>query len=178
MKKTVNFYVKGKVDRSLIVAVLLLSVTGLFAVYSATRTFEGNSHIVVQSGAAFVGFGLMLAVSFSDYEIYERFSRLIFAGYTGMLLLVLFAGITGIWGSKSWIKIFGISIQPSEFAKPGFILTLSAHLARLKGKINSRRALGELIIHLAFPLVLVLLQPDLGTGAVFVAVFAVMLFAA
>lgn len=176
MKKTGSFCVRGKVDRGLIMAVILLCVAGLFAVYSATRTSGSNSAIVVQSIAAFLGFGLMLAAAYTDYGLFHRFSGVIFAGYIIMLLVVLVAGITGIWGSKSWIKIFGISIQPSEFAKLGFIITFAAHMAKVEGSINKLSVLGGLILHLAVPLGLILLQPDLGTGAVFAAVFAGVLF--
>ena len=178
MRKTGNFYDKGKVDRGLIIAVIFLTVMGLFAVYSATRTIGGKTNIIVQAGAAFLGFALMLFVAFCDYELYERFAGFIFAGYTGMLLFVLAAGITGIWGSKSWIKVFGISIQPSEFAKLGFIITLSAHLAKIKDGINTFKGILRLIIHLACPLSLVLLQPDFGTAAVFAGIFAVLLIMA
>ncbi len=178
MKKTDSFYVKGKVDRGLITAVLILTVLGLFAVYSATRTFHSNTNIIVQAVAVGIGFFLMLGASYVDYEIYERYSSFIFIGYMCMLLIVLGAGITGIWGSKSWIKIFGISIQPSEFAKVGFIITISSHLEKLKGEVNKFRGLAGLLIHLALPVFLVLLQPDLGTCLVFIAIFAVLLFGA
>lgn len=176
MKKTGSFCVKGKVDRGLIIAVVLLCIAGLFAVYSATRTSGSNSAITVQVVAAVFGFCLMIVAAYMDYGLYKRFAWFIFAGYIIMLLIVLIAGITGVWGSKSWIKIFGISIQPSEFAKLGFIITLSAHMSKAESGINRLPVLGGLILHLALPLGLILLQPDLGTGAVFAVIFAGVLF--
>ncbi|MBQ7975457.1 MAG: rod shape-determining protein RodA [Clostridia bacterium] len=178
MRKTESFCVKGKVDRVLVVCVALLSISGLFAVYSATRTFGSYTNIIVQSGAVALGFALMLAFAFSDYELLKAFAGYIFAGYIFTLVLVLVAGITGIWGSKSWIKICGINIQPSELAKFGFIITFSCHLTKIKDGINRMSVLIGLIIHLLIPVSLILLQPDFGTGAVFAVIFAAMLFVA
>ncbi len=167
-----------KIDYTLLIATLLLCALGLFSVYSATRTFGTNTHFTVQIAAASIGILLMCFLCFFDYEILLPLARLIFILSAAILVAVLFLGMTGIWGSKSWIKIGPVSVQPSEFVKCTFIITLSAHLTRLKERINTFRGCVGLGIHLLIIVSLIMLQPDFGTAIVFVFIFVAMVFSA
>ncbi len=106
---------------------------------------------------------IMLFVGFIDIRFWYRFSYLIFFIILCSLFYVEFAGYGS--GSQRWIRIFGFSIQPSEFMKVGIILVL----ARYFNSISYER--GFNLLYLLFPLFLVLLsvgliaqQPDLGTA--------------
>lgn len=167
-----------KFDYTLLIATLLICTVGLFSVYSATRTFEAGTHFTVQLAAAGLGALLMLLVCFFDYEVLLPFAKYIFILSVLILVLVLLLGMTGIWGSKSWIKIGPVAVQPSEFVKCTFIVTLSAHLTRLGEKINSFRGFSGLCVHLLGVVSLIMLQPDFGTAVVFVFIFVVMVFCA
>lgn len=163
-------------DIILAICAVVLSGFGLIAVYSATRTFGNHTGIAVQTVAVVVGIAGMLVISFFDYKQLKYLSKYIFACCIIMLVCVLLLGMTGVWGSKSWIKIGKINIQPSELAKCGFIVTFSYHLCRVKEKLNTFPVLTGLFIHAAIHVFLIMLQPDFGTAAVFVFVFAVMIF--
>ena len=165
-----------KFDYTLLIATLLLCIIGMFSVYSATRTFGTSTHFTVQLGAGAVGVVLMLIISLFDYEELLPFGKYIFVLSVLVLVGVLFLGMTGIWGSKSWIKIGPVSVQPSEFIKCTFIISLSAHLSKLGERINTFRGFSCLCLHLVGIVSLIMLQPDFGTAVVFVFIFCVMVF--
>lgn len=167
-----------KFDIILLLPVLLLFVTGLFSVYSATRTFGTDTHFTIQLLASVLGIFLMLLICFFDYELLFPLAKYIFILSCLCLAFVLALGMTGIWGSKSWIKIGPVSVQPSELIKCTFIITFSAHLSRLKERINTFCGFVGLVIHLLIIVSLIMLQPDLGTAVVFMFIFAAMVFSA
>lgn len=171
-----NSIITKDFDRLLAFAAVALTIFGLFAVYSATAAQSGFSSVAVQLTAALIGTVLMFVLCFFDYEQLIPVAKYIFVFFTLILLVVIFLGTTGKWGSKSWLKIGGISIQPSELAKIGFIVTFSYHLAVVKENVNKPLVLLGLMLHAAVPIALVLLQPDTGTAIVFVFIFCVMLF--
>lgn len=177
-KSAKNSIMTKEFDWVLAIVTVILAIFGLFAVYSSTRTPGLESAILVQSIAFFIGTGVMIALSFFDYEQFLPLIKYIFMFCAAFLLLVLIIGVTGSWGSKSWIRVAGISIQPSELVKCGFIITLSYHLSQIKEKINRPPVLFGLLLHLFVPTSLILMQPDFGTTMVFVFIFCAMLFAA
>ena len=81
-------------------------------------------------------------------------------------------------GSKSWIRIGAISIQPSEFVKIGFIISFAYQLSICKEKINEFKTVILCLLHIGVIVALVMLQPDFGTTMVFAAIFLVMIFMA
>jgi rod shape determining protein RodA len=81
-------------------------------------------------------------------------------------------------GATSWLEPFGIRLfQPSEPAKIVFIVVIAAVIAHYKGKIDTLSDAGRVLAYLAGAVFLIMLQPDLGTGLVFVAITLVMLIA-
>ncbi|MBP3359506.1 MAG: rod shape-determining protein RodA [Clostridia bacterium] len=173
-----NSVMTWEFDWVLTLVSVALAVFGLFAVYSATRSSGSNTNIIVQSIAVVIGTVVMLLLCFFDYEQFIPLIKYIFLFCAAFLLLVLLIGFTGKWGSKSWIRVAGISIQPSELVKCGFIITLSYHLSQIKEKINRPPVLFGLLLHLMVPTILILMQPDFGTAVVFVFIFCIMLFSA
>jgi rod shape determining protein RodA len=80
-------------------------------------------------------------------------------------------------GAARWIPLpGGFKLQPSEFAKIALILTLSAHLVRVGGRIREMRTLLGTLAHVGIPMGLVAAQPDLTTALVFGAIWLVMVF--
>jgi rod shape determining protein RodA len=79
-------------------------------------------------------------------------------------------------GATSWLSVFGVRLfQPSEPAKLIFIVVVAAVVASFAGKIEQPRQVLRVMAYLGAALVLIMLQPDLGTGLVFVAITFVML---
>lgn len=165
-------------DWVLFVLSILLSIFGIICIYSATRTLNTNSNVIVQSGAFVIGVVLMLLTCFFDYEQFKNLVKPLFIFCIAILILVLVVGVTGDWGARSWIRFGSIGIQPSEIAKICFILTFSYHLSLVDDKINQPLVLIGLILHLGVLIGLILMQPDMGSAMVFMFIFLCLLFVA
>lgn len=165
-------------DKVLFITVCLLSIAGIFAIYSATHSYGTLSNVITQSGSFLLGLVLMTLMTFFDYEQYEGMIKYIAGVTIFLLLLVLIVGQSGDWGAQSWIRIGPIGIQPAEIAKIAFIITFSYHLELVHEKINKPKILLGLIAHAAVPIGLILLQPDAGSAMVFIFIFLVMIFIA
>lgn len=167
-----------KTDWPLIIVTMCLSVFGIIVIYSATRTLDTNTNVIVQSISFAIGIGLLVLLQRFDYEQFKNMIKPIYIISVLMLVAVLIFGITGDWGARSWIRIGAIGIQPSEFAKICFIITFSYHLSMVEEDINRPLVIFGLILHLSVPVLLIMCQPDLGSMLVFLFMFACMLFAA
>ncbi len=167
-------------SRLLCLLLILISVCGILAVYTATATFENHLSFVRNQLLAFaIGFFAVFILKGVSPLILERAAWAIFASCISLLILVLVMG-TGLeeTGSKSWIYIGPVSFQPSEFVKIGFIVSFAAHISNTFDSVNSFKSIFLLLLHISAIVVPVILQPDFGTAFVFLFIAAIMLFAA
>lgn len=167
------------IDFVLLVVTGLLVMIGLVMIYSATHANTALNHgdpysfvkkqfICVVIGAI----GLLLLIFF-DYRVSDRVSQFLYGLNLLMLALVLTPLARTANGAQSWV--FGV--QPSEFAKVILIVTLGKYLAEKESLDSFYNFIGP-FIHLGFPLLLILLQPDLGTALVFVFIAFIMMYTA
>ena len=169
-------------DVTVLVTVLLLVLFGLAMVYSATHADPSLNHgdpffvVKKQAAGVILGFLGMALIILIDYHASERFHLAIYVGNALFLLSVLFLG-RETHGARSWLYIGPFSLQPSEFAKVAVIVTLARHLAN-KESMDSIWDLFTPLCHVAVPLFLIFLQPDLGTMLVFIFVTICMLYMA
>jgi rod shape determining protein RodA len=117
-----------------------------------------------------IGMALVLAIVIMiiDAKFFSAFSFIIYASILLLLLAVLIFGKT-VAGSKSWIEIGSISVQPAEFAKFATALALAKYLSANNidmGKLKTR--LFSIII-IIIPSLLILLQNDTGSALVYAA---------
>lgn len=168
-----------KYDKVLMLLFAVAVTVGFIFIYSATRSMNSVKYIVVQAAALIIGLVLVAVISYIDYEDLADLWKF-FAGVSIFLLvLVLIVGIGAeSTGTKGWIRIGGISLQPAEPVKIFFIFTLAKHLDFIKNDINYIKNAVGLVLHLAVPLGLIMAQPDAGTSMVFIFIFAVMVFVA
>lgn len=172
------------IDYYLLISVLLLVLMGLVMIYSTTRNnyalTGGDPFALVKKQLVAVAIGVlgMLMIMFSDYRLPDLVHQILYGVNLFLLALVLSPLGLELKGAKSWLNLGGsFSLQPSEIAKLLVILTLAKHLAD-KEEIDSFWDLWSPFVHIFFPLVLILLQPDLGTTLVFLFFFFVMLYIA
>ena len=148
------------------------SVVGALLVWSATARTEGTSYLVRHLVTAAVGLGLALLVSRVGQQRVRLAAPWVYAGSLLLLLAVLTPlGVT-VNGSRSWIPLVGgFTVQPAEIAKVGLCLALAALLAAQaeRGLAPGTREVLLAALLVALPTGLVLLQPDLGSAAVIVA---------
>jgi rod shape determining protein RodA len=149
---------------------LAVTVTGLGAmtVYSATHVpgQDGLSTLTVRQ-LTWLGGGcvLMLLALLFDYRRLERSAFVVYCLILVAILAVPLVGRVG-GGSRRWITIGPLSLQPSEFMKLGIVLVLARYFARTRGaRVGLRDAVLPLVLT-AIPAAAVLAQPDLGTAAV------------
>jgi len=161
-----------KLDWVLMAAVAALLVISTLLVWSATshrpNLTGGDSTAFVRKHLVNIAIGLaMLAAVFAtDHRWVRIIAPLVYLASIGGLVAVLVMGST-INGSKSWINLGGMSIQPSEFAKLAVVIGMALVLAeRTEGRWRARVGSGDVVAMLlvaAVPAVLIILQPDLGT---------------
>ncbi|MEL3908941.1 MAG: rod shape-determining protein RodA [Treponemataceae bacterium] len=166
-------------DYLLFIAVVALSFIGVLFIYSSGVNSDGiltSREYTRQIVWACTGLVLLLGVAFYDYNKLKEYSIFIYG--TGILLLVytLFFGRV-VNASKSWIGFGNLGIQPSEFMKVAYIVFLAFYLERSQKELELRRFIRASLIT-AIPMLLILLQPDLGTASVYIPIFFIMSFVA
>ena len=147
---------------------LVLLLIGSLNLYSATYGIEfSQSHYwKTQIYRFFLYIILASPILFFHYRVMDRFSYLIYAINILLLLLVLILG-DNILGSKRWINLGFFVIQPSEFMKITIIWVLAKYFS--EDRSLEPYSLGRLtvpILLVIFPVLLVALQPDLGTALI------------
>src|SRR5213595_3643403 len=149
---------------------LAFAVSGLGAmtVYSATHVpgMHGLSPLALRQLLWLAGGSTaMLAALIFDYR---RLERSAFVVYVLVLLAVLAVPVLGRigGGSRRWIPLGPVSIQPSEFMKLGLVLVLARHFARSYERGLGLRAAVVPLLLTAVPAAAILAQPDLGTVAI------------
>lgn len=154
-------------------------LVGVLNLYSATHTqsHEGlDSLYKSQIMWFFFSIFVAICISFINPKTFERFSYFGYALTLFMVFLVLLMGKVGM-GAQRWLVLGPIRMQPSEFMKMGLVLAL----ARFFTKINPEKPMGfkDLIlpgIITGIPAVMVIVQPDLGTGMLLLFIFSMMIF--
>jgi rod shape determining protein RodA len=118
----------------------------------------------------------MVAAIFVDPQLYRRFARFIYVAMLGVMLLVLATGAV-TRGSRRWIDLGFFRFQPSEFGKVLIALFLAAYLSERSKQIGKLSVPLRAILLAAVPMLLVFVQPDIGTALVYLAVLGAALFA-
>ncbi|WP_300406231.1 rod shape-determining protein RodA [Nocardioides sp.] len=171
-------------DWLLLLSVLALSVLGCLLVWSATSARsdltggDPRAFLEKQIVNVALGLALLILVLATDHRWVRIVAPLVYLASIGGLVLVLTMG-TVINGSRSWLMLGGLSIQPSEFAKLAVVIGMALVVAeRAEGRWRPRVGSVDVIAMLAIaavPTALILMQPDLGTMLVLAAtVFGVL----
>lgn len=171
------------IDRTLLAVLAPIIMIGVLVLLAAGPAaverlkISNEFHFSIRQ-AVFLGpaLALMFAVSFLSPLQARRFGVVLFGGMLLLMLAILLFG-GEINGSKRWADLGAFLLQPSEFAKPGFIITAAWMLA--EGARDPKFPGGAIAIGLyAVFAMLLLLQPDFGQWALVTAVWAVMFFIA
>jgi rod shape determining protein RodA len=160
-------------DLVLVGCIVAVGTLGCLMIFSSTRGRDPSdfdtSFLAKQVLFMGIGFVALVITAFVDYRRYRELAPLAY----GAVMLLLLMVVTGLGsekkGSQAWFQLGPFQLQPSELAKIVVIVTLASVIAHFNSELDARRLL--LVLGVAgLPMGLIMLQPDLGTTLVFVAV--------
>ena len=151
------------VDYFLIIIVAIIGSLSVFSIYSTESgnfSFYTKNHLI----RFLVFFSMFLILSFIRVSAWYRQAYIFYILGILLLLFVMFFGISAS-GSKRWINLFIMNLQPSELMKIAVIVCFARYYHRIQSSdIQSYKYLLQPIILLIIPCYLVITQPDLGTA--------------
>ncbi|MHB8507915.1 MAG: rod shape-determining protein RodA [Candidatus Dormibacteria bacterium] len=153
----------------------MVLVLGATAVFSA----QGGFHAQFQHQVLYIAMGLVVLVYFSmiDYRSLGHFYGLTYLGMCALLVMVRLFGHHAL-GAQRWIYLGFFELQVSEISKLMIIVVLARYFHIRRDKIRTPVTFIVGLLLIAPPVALIMLQPDLGTAIVFVALYYGMAFMA
>ncbi|KUP08810.1 cell division protein FtsW [Bacillus coahuilensis m2-6] len=165
-------------DFSLIIVYIALCLFGLVMIFSASMVtsvqvleYDYDHFFKSQLRNILIGFFLFFVAAVIPYKFYKNklVLKLIFFGTIAALFAVKIIGVE-VNGAKSWLDLYVMNVQPSEFAKLAVILYLASVYSKKQSYINDmNRAIMPPLIMLVLLAGLVILEPDFGTGMIILA---------
>lgn len=176
----------SRVDYTLVLILTLLAICSGIAIYSAQASGQYGENFLLKQMVFYVaGIGIILAVITLDSDQIRRISWYAY-GFGIALLAFLVVAPSSIApvinGAKSWYRLPGMSLQPSEFMKIFLIVALANVIVthHAKNAVKTLQSDFWLLVKLglvtALPLFFIMLQPDLGTSLVMLAILTGMVF--
>ncbi len=166
-------------DPMLLLGALGLVACSLVTLNGATRkAYPGQPLHYVDRQAIYAAIGLALALALSrvDYSRLREYKWGLFAVMVVLNLVVY--GMPPIQGARRWIPLPFLEFQSSEFGKVLIIVAVAAFVVDRSRRLHERRTTARIMLLALVPALVVIPQPDLGTGMVYVAVgFSVLFFA-
>lgn len=170
------------VDRWFLAAFLSLMVLGIVLSFAASPAvaerigLEEYHFVTRQIIFMLPALAVMLGVSFLEPRQIRRLAILLLIGSIVLMVLALFIGVE-IKGSRRWVSLAGISLQPSEFLKPAFVVICAWLFAEHARQPDIPGNLFAMIL-LGLVVTLLVAQPDLGQTMLVVGTWGVMFFMA
>ena len=172
----IDYKIQDKFDFGIFVPLILLFCLGLAAIYSSTL----NNPLASGNFEKQIIFGVIaIIIFFITYSLpTNTFKTIAVPTYLFSLLLLIIVVLLGrkIAGQKSWITIGSLGFQPSELAKIGMIFGVSYFLSKRNTDIESFKDIIYTLGIGLFPVLLILLEPDMGTSLVFFGTLLVLIY--
>jgi len=169
-----------RIDVLLLLAVVGLMACSLYTIASATKddiAGDPNYYVTRQAIYAAVGLVFMLVLSRIDYSRLREW-RIGLYGFMLAAIVAVYAAGSVTRGSKRAIELGFFQLQTSELGKVLLILTLSAFLVDRTRRLGERETTSRIVLLALIPAMLVIAQPDLGSGLVYVTIALAVLFVA
>jgi rod shape determining protein RodA len=165
------------VDWLLLAAVAAVLLLGLLTLYSVSHYTGSASYCARQLTWVFIGLCFMWAAIVIDYHRFLAFAPVIYVAVLLLLAAVLVMPSRG-HGARRWIVFGPVQVQPSEACKIAVVLVLARYLDTIKIRIRRLPYFIGAILLVLVPVMLIMVEPDLGTAMVFIPVLVVMLYLA
>jgi rod shape determining protein RodA len=171
-----------RIDPVLGAVTMALAVTGLPMIYSATNktlsTLNEDPGYYVKKQAVYLILGLvaMAVAAIVDYRVAKVYAPFIYVGCVGLLLLVQTPLGRAAKGAQRAFQVAGFQFSPSLFTRLGLIAMLAAYLSEIKGELDLSHVIRATSIA-AIPMLLVFIQPDIGTTIILASILVALLVA-
>ncbi len=158
---------------------LLMVIAGWFCIYGAVYHFEDASFwdFSYRYGKQLVWIGLSIGIAFTllmlDSRLYNLFAYEIYAILMLLLLVTIFVA-PEIKGSRSWLVLGPVSLQPAEFAKTATCLAVARVMSTTGFKVTRLGDFVKVICFILFPMLLILLQNETGSALVYASLLLVL----
>src|SRR5918911_2525061 len=169
-----------QLDPLLLVAALGLIAFGAYVVGNATHgDIPGNPDYYLSRQIAYgaVGLVLMLLLARFDYSRLREWKLGIYGATIALILMTLALG-TATRGSKRWNDLPFFKLQSSELGKVLLVIALAAFVVDRVRRLSDRETTSRILLLAILPAMLVVMQPDLGSGMVYIAIACAILFVA
>ena len=167
-------------DKYFLVVLALILAFGLVTLSSASSGISVDAHYYLKKQALFLVLGIVLAISILrfDYTQLEKYSTYLYILSLLILVVVLVFG-KEVRGTTGWIGLGSLPpMQPAEFTKILLIVAFADFLQRRKGELDTLAQIFPCILYMGLPFMLIMMQPDLGTALVYIAITVIMMFIA
>ena len=174
---------QGQEDWILALATVIAAGLGLVFIYTATKSglavhgLDGKYFLKRQAIFDFLGVAIMLVLWRVDYRRIEQIATPVYVASILMLLAVLSPLGSNALGAQRWFALGPLQIQPSEFTVLAVIMAFATYCNRRPDGLTLRDV-SRLLLMVGFPMMLIIVQPDLGTVIIMLIVFLVMMAAA
>jgi rod shape determining protein RodA len=188
-----NTHMMRSFDWPFFLLVMAIALFGVVCIFSATATpmdtqpksvlemlsTQPVTYARLQIMWIMAGLMLMAAMVYLDYEHLSKWANTIYWANIALLFVVLFMekGRGNMAGWFRWGTDANRTLQPAEFGKLAIIVALAKLFSGRQKPITTVAELVPVLVYVGLPLVLIVLQPDVGTALVYMVIFAVMLFA-
>src|ERR671932_1859970 len=169
-----------QLDPLLLLAAIGLVGFGAYVVGTATHgDIAGNPDYYLSRQVAYgvVGVALMLLLARFDYSRLRELRLGVYGAMIGLILLTLALG-TATRGSKRWIDLPFFKLQSSELGKVLLVVALSAFVVDRIRRLHDKETTSRILLLAILPAMLVVMQPDLGSGMVYLSIACAILFVA
>src|SRR5579859_3993467 len=165
-------------DPLLLLAALGLVACSLVTLKGATQHLSPGGLYYVKRQGIYAGIGLLLALVLARID-YSRLREYRYGLYAVIIVAnILVFGTPAVLGAHRWFPLPLIKIQPSEFGKLLLVVALGAFAVERARRLHERRTTARIMLLALIPAMVVIPQPDLGTGLVYVTIGFTVLFVA
>ncbi len=175
---------RHEADKFLLALIFIILIFGLISLSSASAAVAYSKfgdpyyYFKHQLWGLIFGLGVFLFMVRTDYHLWRKYAFGFLVFSIVLLLLVFIPGLSTNYGkARSWINVFGFSLQPSEFVKLSFLLYLAAWLETRKEELyDVARGIGPFLVILGIITALMVEQPDIGTLSIIAATSFIVYF--
>ncbi len=168
------------IDKPFIVTLLIILTFGIIIQSSASSGISSEALYYVKKQLFMIAVGLIgvIVIIRYDFTEFKNFGILLYILSVVLLIAVLVFG-TEVRGTTGWISLGPLpAIQPAEFTKVMLILAFADFVNRRRGELDTLIKMLPCFLYMGLPFILIMMQPDLGTALVYIAITFIMMFAA